>query len=90
MFHSLVFGIKTIERLADLRSCDVPPEVPRPVVTSAFPNGFTGRAQNSAPPLTPRRERASGKALAFIGTNLEVYILDGSVHNAIQPGGINS
>src|SRR5260370_42215384 len=28
------------------------------------PNGFTGRAQNSPPPFTPHRERASGKALA--------------------------
>ncbi len=26
------------------------------------PNGFTGRAQSSSPPFTPRRERASGKA----------------------------
>src|SRR5260370_11110899 len=32
------------------------------------PNGFTGRAQNSPPPFTPHRERASGKALAFVGT----------------------
>ena len=31
------------------------------------PNGFTGRAQNLPPPFTPRRERASGKALAFTG-----------------------
>src|SRR2546427_11636087 len=30
------------------------------------PNGFTGRAQNSPPPFTPQRERASGKALTFI------------------------
>jgi len=27
--------------------------------------GFTGRAQNSPHPLTPQRERASGKALTF-------------------------
>jgi hypothetical protein len=30
------------------------------------PNDFTGRAQNSAPPFTPHRERASGKALTFL------------------------
>src|SRR5260370_7130371 len=29
------------------------------------PNGFTGRAQNSPPPFTPHRKRASGKALAL-------------------------
>jgi hypothetical protein len=29
-------------------------------------NGFTGRAQNFAPPFTPRRERESGKALVFV------------------------
>jgi len=29
------------------------------------PNGFAGRARSSSPPLTPQRERASGKALAF-------------------------
>jgi hypothetical protein len=33
------------------------------------PNGFTGRALSSPPPFTPHRERASGKALAFVGTN---------------------
>src|SRR5258708_12416389 len=38
------------------------------------PNGFTGRAQSSPPPFTPYRERASGKALAFIGTNAEVLL----------------
>jgi hypothetical protein len=27
---------------------------------------FTGRAQNSPPPCTPHRERASGEALALI------------------------
>ncbi len=27
---------------------------------------------------------------AFIGTNLEAYIVDRSVQNAIQPGGITS
>jgi len=32
-------------------------------------NGFTGRAQSSSPPFTTYRERASGKALAFVGTN---------------------
>jgi hypothetical protein len=32
------------------------------------PNGFTGRAQNSPTPFIPHRERASGKALALIGT----------------------
>jgi hypothetical protein len=31
-------------------------------------NGFTERAQNSSPTLTPQRERASGKALTLIGT----------------------
>jgi len=36
------------------------------------------------------RHDSTGKALAFIETNLEAYILDGSVQNAIQPGGINS
>ena len=34
------------------------------------PNGFTGRAQRSPPPFTLYRERASGKALAFVGTYL--------------------
>jgi len=29
------------------------------------PNGFTGRAQNASHPFTPRRKRASGKALTF-------------------------
>src|SRR6266849_5911231 len=36
------------------------------------PNGFTGRAQNFAPPFTPRRERASGKALALIRNRFAV------------------
>jgi len=38
---------------------------PNSINTSAF--GFTGRAQSSPPPFTPCRERASGKALAFLG-----------------------
>jgi hypothetical protein len=31
-------------------------------------NDFTGRAKNSASPVTAERERASGKALPFTGT----------------------
>ena len=44
-------------------------------------NGFTGRAQNFAPPFTPRRERASGKALAFtrhvdyVGADFRIEII---------------
>ena len=32
------------------------------------PNGFAGRARSSSPPFTPERERASGKALALLGS----------------------
>ena len=32
------------------------------------PNGFTGRARNSLYPFTLQRERASGKALAFLAS----------------------
>src|SRR6266581_5035435 len=32
------------------------------------PNGFTGRARNYLPTFTPRRERASGKALTLSGS----------------------
>jgi hypothetical protein len=32
------------------------------------PNGFTGRARSSSPPFTTQRERASGKALAFLAS----------------------
>jgi hypothetical protein len=31
-------------------------------------DGFTGRARSSSPPFTPQRERASGKALAFLAS----------------------
>jgi hypothetical protein len=40
-------------------------------IQARFLKGFTGRAQSSPPPFTPHRERASGKALAFIGSNLQ-------------------
>jgi hypothetical protein len=52
------------------------------VLASAF--GFTGRAQSSSPPFTPHRERASGKALAFIGSNVPAgrYANGGSLRTA--------
>jgi len=39
------------------------------------PNGFTGRARSSSPPFTPRRERASGKALTLPGVAPKTALL---------------
>src|SRR5258708_34933770 len=48
------------------------------------PNGFTGRAQNSPPPFTPHRERASVKALALVATNPEALISDSEPSEAVD------
>jgi hypothetical protein len=60
------------------------------VVDRELRDGETGSNRITSGLPTNRKVARPVNTSAFIGTNLEAYILDRSVQNAIQPGGINS
>jgi hypothetical protein len=53
------------------------------------PNGFTGRARNSASPFTAERERASGKALTFVDLDVGEPLAEiGTIHPRVRESGL--